>query len=304
MDSTILKSILIHLIPSAITYCRICDGDARVIIMFSLRKFLPSLSSEYFKSNELHNIFTENILLNLPVVELLQDNSPIPQLMIRLLSEISAISDECCQDITQCLITKHQVKHEPILQTIFQLLRSNFLEKSSSSNLRSQSPTDTNPSDPQIIILLRQLLSSKVTSSTFYYLLLREEICQIITDSILFSIRKLNSEFLLVILDFLYSFLQFSQQEMNNPKLNILSSISVLQSIIIPFMEVLNWNLLSSSMSNVDPSIIFLIQDSILKSLLLFVELIPETLVDIFLEDKQSSQRFSRILLNEKVRIL
>jgi hypothetical protein len=312
LDSKIIQSILIHLIPAAVSYCGICDGDARVIIMFALRKLIPTLSQSYYQSRELRAIFVEKILSYLPISQLLQDHSPVPQYMIRLLSEICGACDNSCQDLTRTLIKKHKQTQENILQILFQLLRANpIAEKHSSTPPSSRvAQQEINPSDPQIIILLRQLLSSN--SSEFFSIVIQEGISPLLASSVNFAIQAMNSEHLLVTLELLITFLSLSRNEIQKNGKNetnfittssLLTNLEVnLRSMIVPMFGVLLWSLSDDRYPlNVDSSVLFLIHDCALKSLLQLVDLIPDLLVEVLLQDKQSSKRFYRILINDQV---
>lgn len=301
---------LVYLIPSAISYCRVCDGDARVIVMFSLRKLIPYLASQYYNSRELRTLFVDKVLLQLPVGPLLHDQSPVPQYMVRLLSEICSASDECCQDLTRCFINKHTNTHENLIEPLFQLLDGKTSDKA------SDTPSKANPdsqSDPQVIILLRQLLSSM--SSEFFAILMRSDICSVLSRSVLMSVRSFNCEHLLVDLEFLQTLFTISRDELQrntkdqHPPIttsSILSSLEAnFQAIILPLIGVLQWNATDPSQErafvNIDPSMMVLVHDCTLKSLLLLIDLIPDGVVESLLYDKLSTGRISRIFLNDQV---
>jgi hypothetical protein len=306
-----MRSILIHLIPAAVSYCGVCDGDARVIVMFALRKLIPTLSQSFYQSRELRVIFVEKILWHLPIAQLLQDHSPIPQYMIRLLSEICGACDDSCQDLTRTLIKKHKqqsIPQESILQIIFQLLRGGHPLTRGAPPPPQQ---DMSLVDPQIIILLRQLLSSN--SSEFFAILIQEGVCPLLTSSINSSIQAMNPDHLLVILEFLITLLSLSRNEIQHNRKNersnfittssLLTTLEVnLRSMVTPMFGVLLWNSSDDqSLQNVDSSVLFLIHDCVLKSMLQLLDLIPDLLIEVLIQDKNSSRRFYGIMLNEQV---
>lgn len=313
MDERVLKAVLIYLIPSAVSYCRICDGDARVIIMFALRKLIPYLASRYYQTRDLRVVFVDKVLLQLPIEQLLHDQSPVPQYMIRLLSEICSVSDDCCQDLTRCFLEKQSHNQENLVEPLFQLLEIHNSEKHASTETPSNKTFHDHQSDPQVIILLRQLLSSM--SSELYALLMKQGVCLILSRSILSSIRSLNCEHLLVSLELLQTLFTTSRNEMQriqNDQHPLITTSAILtsletnfQSIILPLLGVLHWNPSDPSQErafmNVDPSMIFLLHDCTLKSLLLLIDLIPDVVVESLLQDKLSTSRISRIFLNEQV---
>lgn len=302
-----------YVIPSAVSYCEVCDGDARVIVMFALRKLIPTLATNYYQSDELRSIFFDKVLYHLPIAPLLQDQSPVPQYMIRLLSEISSASPECCRDLVMsCFLDSRQQQNKSADQNIIQLLFHFLLQESSHNSSTAESaPHDLTTSDPQVLILLRQLLSSSSPSQDFYFLLMKEGICLVLSRSLLASIQSKNSELLLVTLELLFTLLSISRselqrndQENNSRKVtsSILTSLEThFQCLLFPLLGALLWKPTDQSQDRVDPSVIFILQDCILKSFLLFIDLIPDLVVDSLLQDKHSSIYISRILMNDQV---
>jgi hypothetical protein len=312
LDSKVLKSILVHLIPSAISYSRVCDGDARVIVMFALRRLLPILLPHYHRSTDLHRLFNDQILANLPISNFLNDHSPVPQYMIRLLSEIASVSEQSCLDLARILTSKYQHSQEPIIQSFFHLINPNshFQDHSGISATRAHSPHESShSSDPQVLIFLRQLMTSK--PSPFFTILLKEGINQVLAESITFSIEKFNSELLLVLFEFLTSLLQECQNIDDNaliliPKSQILESFLVFEQIITPCLILLTWDTnRTDDIASLDPSILFVLQESVLKCFLLLLELSPDIFAESIVRENQAinRNRFSSILLNDKVYI-
>jgi hypothetical protein len=318
-----MRSVLLHVIPSAVSYCEVCDGDARVIVMFALRKLIPTLATNYYESHELRSLFLDKVLSHLPIPPLLQDQSPVPQYMIRLLSEISSASPECCQDlVTCCFLDKRSQGRQQQGQStspegnIIQLLF-HFLRQETSTSLATDSTPrhDLISSDPQVLILLRQLLSSTSSGASqgLYFLLMKEGICPTLSRSLISSIQSMNSELLLVTLELLLTLLSTSRNELQQHRndqegkshrvtSSILTSLEThFQPLLLPLLGVLLWKPSDQSQDRVDPSVIFILQDCTLKAFLLLIDLIPDLVVESLLQDKHSSSRISRILTNDQV---
>jgi hypothetical protein len=241
---------LLHVIPSAVSYCEVCDGDARVIVMFALRKLIPSLAPNYYQSRDLRAIFLDKVLCHLPIPPLLKDQSPVPQYMIRLLSEIASASPDCCQDLISCCFL-----HKPLQQgqgqgqqiqrqgkkseeeNVIQLLFHFLLQEPMTPPLTTAAGAGESApprhelisSDPQVLILLRQLLSSVPSSPSpspsspssvspseeLYLLLMRQGLCSVLNRSLLSSIQSMNSDLLLVTLELLLTLLATSRSQLH-----------------------------------------------------------------------------------------
>jgi hypothetical protein len=284
-DDDALDALLTRLIPMAVEFCGHCDGDARVIVMFSLRKLLPPLAICYQKSPELHDVFREKVLKGLPVAVLLEDNPPIPQYAVRLLSEVAAVSSACCGDIGTALLTSSSSRHsvDSLLRKLLDLLEGSGEGGGGGGggDGRTSPADDYSPPDPQVAVLLRYLMSGGGSGSVQRHLV-AAGLADAVATCMSIAITKGNADMLVIVLDLLNSTLKYAA-EMDHASSDLSRAVITLTNATPLLLDILTWGGSAGgrrSGGSVDPAMLFVLQDSALRALVHLIHLGPDAVVN------------------------
>lgn len=291
-DDSALDILLTRLIPTAIEFCGDCDGDARVIVIFSLRKLLPTLAIYYQKTPSLHVVFREKVLKGLPVDLLLKDNPPIPQYIVRLLSEVAAVSSACCLDIGAALVSSASSHHslDSVLRKLLALLEGSG---EGVTDGRSSPAEDYMPPDPQVAVLLRFLMGAAGNGAVQKHLV-AAGLAEAITACMAIATNKGNTDMLVIVLDLLNGTLKYAT-ETNQASQEMSRTVATLAKSIPLLMGIVTWAGAAGGRRNggsIDAAMLFVLQGGAIRGLSHFIVLSPDALVSA-LVTAASSKTFS-----------
>lgn len=303
------------LIPSMSRFGRYCNGDGQVVMLVSLRRLLPWLMDMDKKVLEGSTIpsshFLYSIMHSLPISMLLKDQSPMPQYVIRLLSDVSSLShatcklvgEELCREVTDRNgKTRDAIVHDVIALLTWGLGSSN--DPRSGNRINPTHASSSSPADPQVAVLLRHL----VEKSGMEIVLLQMGLPMALVSIFSHTVEMQRSELAMVLLDLLLTILQSAslnlQKKDSNSKLNLLTdkeikvfkqSVIILSPLINQLFLLLNWRPRSEDNQSNDSAakassellyqedctMLFLLWDSVLRCITLFVDLIPDSVIQL-----------------------
>mmetsp|Transcript_12206 Transcript_12206/g.18439 ORF Transcript_12206/g.18439 Transcript_12206/m.18439 type:complete len:1492 (+) Transcript_12206:184-4659(+) len=317
LSSSCMKSLLTQLIPSVVSFCGACDGDARVIIMFSLRKLLPALVRLY-ESAAYHEIFMEKVLKKFPTGMLLQDEAPIPQYTVRLLAEVAAASPSTCSDIAVAM-SHFESDAIEIFGRLLDLLKGSYGLQSNSDRNSAPSPVGDLPPDPQVAVLLKLLIASSSSfndksAAALPGAVFKAGMSHVLVSCTAAAVEKLNAELVVVLLELMLVCVDYADHFNNRTnssshtsedammedylQKNMVHIISVLCQAVPSVIEVLSWPIRHSDMPALDSTMMFLIHDSGASCLNVLIDMMPSTVMGIVVAH---SKGLARALCNRNL---
>ena len=287
-DSNTLHALLTRLLPTAVVFCGDCDGDARVIVIFALRKLLPQLANCYHTSAALHQCFRERVLQAVPLQILLQDNPPIPQYAVRLLAEIASSSESCCMDIAISLCSAQRSHdHFNIFKKLLDLLEGGRTRDRDSNDSAPAGGEYTFTDGQQVAILLRCLINSK--HSDVQRELIDSGLVEAVATTMVLAAGSRNVDMLVVVLDLLYGAMRCVHSEggrsgQSHIGMRERNRVTAALSGLAPqLLELLLWRVSSTESrdrQSLDSTTLYVIHDGAIRALTLLAELQVAAVVD------------------------